>query len=186
MLEYYDELEWHRRGEAPNASSSIHMGRPVVVYDTCSCVVQRARLLHIFGPMQHVLRTYANDNDTTTSIPYKTPVLVRRAGYVIPQVVQRVKNVTPLPPTNDDTCSISLEVPTHCPGACGSRPQQPPAIIEEKSDKNAVGQVLRCGGPSLLCPPLALVRNRLPMPSMLERDRERCAAGCLWVLGSTD
>jgi hypothetical protein len=152
-------------------------------YDTCWCNEHTAQF---WAHAKRFGDSYEWQWDYTTSIPYKTPVLVRRAGYVIPQVVQRVKNVTPLPPTNDDTCSISLEVPTHCPGACGSRPQQPPAIIEEKSDKNAVGQVLRCGGPSLLCPPLALVRHRLPMPSMLERDRERCAAGCLWVLGSTD
>ena len=109
-------------------------------------LVQRATL-HNFGHMQHVLGTRANDSATTTSIPHKTPVLVRRAGDVIPQVVQRV-NVT-LPPANDTTPSISLEAPTHCP-ACGS-----PAIIEEKSD-HAVGQVLRCGGPSLLCPPRAV------------------------------
>jgi DNA ligase (NAD+) len=205
MLEYYDELDRHRQGEALKTSSylwgdydmdgcvhklsnhslrtfigasnksprwavahkfpplaalttllqiDIQVGRtgsitPVAILEPVEIggvLVQRATL-HNFGHMLHVLGSHANDNETTTSIPYKTPVLVRRAGDVIPQVVQRV-NVT-LPPANDDTPSISLVAPTHCP-ACGS-----PAIIEEKSD-NSVGQVLRCGGPSLLCPPRAV------------------------------
>jgi DNA ligase (NAD+) len=72
--------------------------------DLGGVLVQRATL-HNFGHMQHVLGTRgANGNEiitVTTSIPYKTPVLVRRAGDVIPQVVQRV-NVTTPPRSNDD------------------------------------------------------------------------------------
>lgn len=98
--------------------------------------VQRATL-HNFVHLQKMMG--AKD------VPVGTPVLVRRAGEVIPQVVQRVDmNVADI-----GANSVSLEPPTHCP-ACSSK-----TVWEESANKTA-GQVLRCGGPSLNCPPRAV------------------------------
>lgn len=118
--------------------------KPVVVGGV---TIARATL-HNFHHMQEI---FGND----VSVPANTPVLVRRAGDVIPQVVSIVRS------TEDDTDqesdkygnpSISLEIPTHCP-ACGSD------VVWETPNHSThgktLGQVARCGGPSLLCPPRA-------------------------------
>ena len=97
--------------------------------------VQRASL-HNFIHLQQMMGA--------SQVPVGTPVLVRRAGEVIPQVVQRV--------TVDASpgCEfVSLEAPTHCP-ACSSK------VVWEESAGNGTGQILRCGGPSLECPPRAI------------------------------
>lgn len=98
--------------------------------------IQRATL-HNFGHLQEVL----GGNKTE----FGTSVLVRRAGDVIPQVVKRVGD--PCPTENRNM--ISLEAPTKCP-ACGS-----PIIVEDVAS-SGIGQVIRCGGPPLLCPPRAV------------------------------
>lgn len=101
--------------------------------------IQRATL-HNFGHLQQVL------GGTETAVG--TSVLVRRAGDVIPQVVQRVGD--PIDSTGvakEDM--ISLKPPTQCP-ACGS------SVILEEIATSATGQVARCGGPPLLCPPRAV------------------------------
>jgi NAD-dependent DNA ligase len=123
--------------------------------------IQRASL-HNFVHLKQIL---ANDNSTNNNnrIPVGTPVLVRRAGDVIPQVVQRIdsngdnqesKTATNEKNNNDtSSTSISLEPPTTCP-ACGS-----PVVWEEPSSKSknsTVGQIVRCGGSPLLCPPRAI------------------------------
>ena len=102
--------------------------------------IQRATL-HNFGHMRHIL---GGD-----CIARGTPVLVRRAGDVIPQVVSVVGEHEP---TTDSKDSISLATPTQCP-ACKSD-----VLVEDKktADEKSVGQVIRCGGPPLLCPPRAV------------------------------
>jgi DNA ligase (NAD+) len=112
--------------------------------DIAGVSVKRATL-HNFGFLQQLMGG--------KSIPKGTKVLVRRAGDVIPQVVQRVldsKDAT----TISDSNVISLEAPDKCP-ACGS----PTAIIETVSNNTnstTQGQVVRCVGPSLSCPPRAV------------------------------
>ena len=97
--------------------------------------VQRATL-HNFVHLQQVMGA--------TQVPVGTPVLVRRAGEVIPQVVKRV--VVEAEPGSE---MLSLEAPTRCP-ACSS------PVVWEESPGNGTGQILRCGGPSLNCPPRAI------------------------------
>ena len=100
--------------------------------------VKRATL-HNFGHLVQLMGS--------TQVPVGTKVLVRRAGDVIPQVVQRVLGDAP---TGTESM-ISLEAPSSCP-ACGSATK-----IEKLADKNSTdGQVVRCGGPPLLCPPRAV------------------------------
>ena len=105
-----------------------------------------------------------------------TKVLVRRAGDVIPQIVQlaeppKTASTTSKQQETDNSSSswIDLSAPLTCP-ACGS-----PAIVDtltgarskasngtNKLDESSAfsadseGQVLRCGGPPLLCPPRAV------------------------------
>jgi NAD-dependent DNA ligase len=134
--------------------------------DIAGVTVQRATL-HNFGHMAHVLGRVDGFGDnqtmgaTLTRIPVQTPVLVRRAGDVIPQVVHRVNTTNwktlvsqaMSRPGNDSATDefISLEPPTHCP-ACGS-----PTIIDDTgASKDTIGQVIRCGGPPLKCPPRAV------------------------------
>lgn len=96
--------------------------------------VQRATL-HNFVHLQQMMGA--------TQVPVGTPVLVRRAGEVIPQVVQRVYvDVSP------GSESLSLEAPSHCP-ACSS-------VVVWEDSTSSTGQILRCGGPSLKCPPRAI------------------------------
>jgi DNA ligase (NAD+) len=97
--------------------------------------VQRATL-HNFVHLQQMMGA--------TQVPVGTPVLVRRAGEVIPQVVKRV-----LVDAARDAELLSLEAPLQCP-ACSSK------VVWEESAGNVTGQILRCGGPSLNCPPRAI------------------------------
>jgi DNA ligase (NAD+) len=115
--------------------------------DLRGVTVQRATL-HNFIHMRQVL-------GGVDRIPRGSTVLVRRAGDVIPQVVQRVGQQD----SSDDTNAefISLDTPTTCP-ACGSE-----TIVDIDSKTSAQGngnategQILRCGGPQLLCPPRAV------------------------------
>lgn len=106
--------------------------------DIAGVSVRRATL-HNFGILQELMGG--------TSVPVGTKVLVRRAGDVIPQVVQRVLEDE----TNANNTMISLKAPDFCP-ACGS-----PTKVEKLTTKNSTeGQVVRCGGPSLSCPPRAV------------------------------
>jgi DNA ligase (NAD+) len=118
--------------------------------------IQRATL-HNFIHLQQIL---GGDHQ----IPKETPVLVRRAGDVIPQVVQRIHidagNTTIESNHQEDgsVSFISLKAPTECP-ACGS-----PVVWEEPAGSsssntntnNTFGQIVRCGGPPLSCPPRAI------------------------------
>lgn len=83
-------------------------------------------------------------------IPVGTTVLVRRAGDVIPQVLQRVGPLDPRGtlPTQE---YISLATPKTCP-ACGS----PVDDNEASRTSKSIGKVVRCGGPQLLCEPRAI------------------------------
>jgi DNA ligase (NAD+) len=114
--------------------------------DLSGVLVQRATM-HNFLHMQQLLHS-------TDRVVNGTKVMIRRAGDVIPQVVSRV-----YPPTEaeqllcelDPAKCISIQVPTHCP-ACGSV-----AISDQRNaSSSAVGTVLRCSGPPLLCPPRAV------------------------------
>ena len=108
--------------------------------------VQRATL-HNFKHLQQTL----GNGGTETRIPKGSKVLVRRAGEVIPQVMQRVDLGDAATTTTKEW--ISLEMPTHCP-ACGS-----PVVmddVDQARKNNTSGQVLRCGGPTLLCQPRAV------------------------------
>jgi len=85
-------------------------------------------------------------------------VLVRRAGDVIPQVVQLAeppKTTQSLDSELERASWIELSTPLKCP-ACGS-----PTVIDEPARNNSsldkeTGQITRCGGPALLCPPRAI------------------------------
>jgi DNA ligase (NAD+) len=111
--------------------------------DLRGVTVQRATL-HNFIHMRQVL-------GGVDRIPRGSTVLVRRAGDVIPQVVQRVGQEDSSGDTN--ATFISLDTPTTCP-ACGSGTI---VDIDNKTSGNATaGQILRCGGPHLLCPPRAV------------------------------
>ena len=124
--------------------------------------VQRATM-HNFGHMRQMLLGNAADANEDVAILKNTSVMVRRAGDVIPQVVSRAdgdqqvaflkskKNKTTTRQVNSDKF-ISLAPPSKCP-ACGS------AVSFDSTkgdDSSSVGQVLRCRGPSLLCPPRAI------------------------------
>ena len=123
---------------------TVQVGRtgaltPVAILDPVDCggvTVQRATL-HNFGHLQQMF------GGTSTAVG--TSVLVRRAGEVIPQVVQRIGNSQ----VNKGGEIISLDAPKHCP-ACSS-----PVVLDDITSTGA-GQILRCGGPPLLCPPRAV------------------------------
>mmetsp|Transcript_23156 Transcript_23156/g.35119 ORF Transcript_23156/g.35119 Transcript_23156/m.35119 type:complete len:884 (-) Transcript_23156:111-2762(-) len=101
--------------------------------------VQRATL-HNFGHLQQLM------GDNVKEVPIGTPVLVRRAGEVIPQVVQRVVMTNM---TNSDSGFISLKPPTHCP-VCNSK-----TIWEESQESSSASVATKtsliCGGPPLQC-----------------------------------
>ena len=108
--------------------------------------IQRATL-HNFGHLQDVLGD--------TKVRKKEPVIVRRAGDVIPQVVRRVRsyNSANRDVDGEDDLWISTKTPSECP-ACGS-----PVVWEDKKttqSSSAIGEIVRCGGPPLLCPPRAV------------------------------
>ena len=116
--------------------------------DIDGVTIQRATM-HNFNHMQQIL---GHPNRVING----TKVLVRRAGEVIPQVMSRVFPMTEaelLLLELDPTKSISIQLPTHCP-ACGS------IAVGDNKDNDPVattsstkGTVLRCSGPSILCPP---------------------------------
>jgi len=111
--------------------------------DIAGVSVRRATL-HNFGFIQQLMGG--------TSVPVGTKVLVRRAGDVIPQVVQRVLETDEH--EKDESALISLQAPDKCP-ACGSSTR----IVETLSNSTnntTQGQVVRCVGPSLACPPRAV------------------------------
>ena len=123
--------------------------------DIDGVTVQRATM-HNFNHMQQIL---GHPNRVING----TKVLVRRAGEVIPQVMSRVFPMTEaelLLLELDPSKSISIQLPTHCP-SCGSK-----AVGDNKDDEDpmiktpsascAKGTVLRCSGPSILCPPRAV------------------------------
>jgi DNA ligase (NAD+) len=139
--------------------------------DLQGVTVQRATL-HNF---QHARKVLLGDGDAINAstgdtsldrIPGGCHVLIRRAGEVIPQVLQRVHNVD----SSEMGNFISLSVPNTCPG-CGA-----PAVISGTSSvanldtdgKNlamdtsntvstmdVTGPVLRCSASTLTCPPRA-------------------------------
>ena len=128
--------------------------------------VQRATL-HNFGHMASVLlgeggkcdgineNVPENASSLERQIPKNTPVLVRRAGDVIPQVVRRINAKLDAKPSEMTTAEedgfIGLDPPSHCP-ACGS----PTVADEPTTSGTTVGQVVRCAGPPLRCPPRAV------------------------------
>jgi DNA ligase (NAD+) len=135
----------------------IQVGRtgaltPVAILDPVEVggvTIQRATL-HNFRHMKEILGRQDGDNAVTTSaIPAQQAVMVRRAGDVIPQVI-RVLPGAALSTTAVDQHMISLEPPKACP-ACGSN-----VVVDEVNNNTISGQVIRCGGPSLLCPPRAI------------------------------
>lgn len=122
--------------------------------DVDGVIVQRATM-HNFPHMQQML-------GRVDRVLKGSTVVVRRAGDVIPQVVSRVvsnpmrdEELLFMHGENSDDDYISLAMPSRCP-ACGS------AIVVDNKNKNetssgeSVGQILRCGGPPLLCPPRAV------------------------------
>ena len=122
--------------------------------------VQRATL-HNFGHMRQILGA-----EQSETIPVGTPVFVRRAGDVIPQVVSRVatqanQQSDSTDGVKKDTASISLSLPSKCP-ACGSDVvvdivnNNRTANATENSRDAPIGQVLRCGGSQFGCGPRAL------------------------------
>jgi NAD-dependent DNA ligase len=145
---------------------TIQVGRtgsltPVAVLEPVEVggvTIQRATL-HNFRHLQDIL---GGGGAVLTRIPRNEPVLVRRAGDVIPQVVKRIggnnNNNFVAHSENEGQLTnwISLEPPIKCP-ACGS-----PVVWEETKTVTAsnrtdlVSQVVRCGGPPLLCPPRAI------------------------------
>lgn len=109
-----------------------------------SGVTVRRATLHNFGHLQKLM------GNNVTEVPVGTPVLVRRAGEVIPQVVQRVitKDTNDCS-VNKESTFISLKPPTHCP-VCASQ-----TIWEDSQElpsSNATSNTtLLCGGPPLEC-----------------------------------
>lgn len=126
--------------------------------------------LHNFHYAQKILSDGEGDE---TKVKRGVSVLVNRAGDVIPQVVKRV--LASDGTSGDDV--ISLEPPEKCP-ACGSpatyefikrygnkkskkkaKMEEDGAQTVESADSSLVdetGQVIRCSGPQLLCPPRAV------------------------------
>ena len=114
--------------------------------------VQRATL-HNFGHLQEIMGFEESDeNGVTAKIPKYEPLLVQRAGDVIPQVVRRIKSSQLTPEDSSETEWISLDPPDKCP-FCSS-----PVTYDtiSQSSSSVVGQVVRCSGPPLLCPPRAV------------------------------
>lgn len=162
---------------------------PVAVLDPVDIngvVVQRATL-HNFVQMRQILsRTNKRgdilenggeilENLTPCRVPVGTPVIVRRAGDVIPQVVSTA--VTSLESSRKEENStedwISLRAPSHCP-ACGSpvmwdgpvKPQRTRKSGKKKindqdeefysNEAENLCRTVRCSAPPLLCSPQAI------------------------------
>ena len=135
--------------------------------------VQRATL-HNFGHMQEILGSGGSDGgdeNVTARIPKYEPVLVQRAGDVIPQVVRRIHQSHSSHKDNYSTPWISLDPPGKCP-FCAS----PVSYESSSSSSTSVGQVVRCTGPPLLCPPRAVTslkhafsRDALDMTGLSEK-----------------
>ena len=143
---------------------------PVAILDPVELggvVVSRASL-HNFQFAQSILEA-EEAHDESGHIDYRiasgSSVMISRAGDVIPQVLRRVRKVDENDsdiPLND---FISLCHPNVCP-ACGAPTYFD--VVNSKPSKNATndftnetvtslnGQVMRCGGPQLLCPPRAI------------------------------
>ena len=137
---------------------------PVVVGGV---TIQRATL-HNFAHLKEIFGgvvTNDDDDGNIDKIRKNELVLIRRAGDVIPQVIRKVRSNSSGALSLDDTSGssslitdigtadewISLEPPKNCP-ACGSSVSYDTSIFSSSS----VGQVARCIGPPLLCPPRAV------------------------------
>jgi DNA ligase (NAD+) len=132
--------------------------------DLAGVTVERATL-HNFFQIQQLFGNHDR-------LPRGCSVLVRRAGDVIPQVVKLVGNVELADAHDDD--GVWLGAPTHCP-ACGS-----PTEFEKNFTTASTGKVLRCSGPSLLCPPQAVAvlkhafsRDALDITGLSEKKIEQ-------------
>lgn len=150
-------------------------------------VVQRATL-HNFQHVQQLL----GRNDSLR-IRKNSLVWIRRSGDVIPQVLSLAEIPDPKPErhssensTLDDSLYVSLLAPSHCP-ACGSE-----TVLETLRINNRTtvpSQVIRCGGPGLLCPPRAALavqhafsRDALDITGLSEaRIRQMMDSGLLRV-----
>jgi len=123
--------------------------------------IQRATL-HNFCHAQNLLGG--------SNIPKNCSVMVRRAGEVIPQVVKRVPDNSGDENSNKASTSswISLEAPSKCP-ACGAGTtfdvitKKASATSDDDNNTEVVdtdsvsyGEVLRCAGSPLQCPPRAV------------------------------
>jgi DNA ligase (NAD+) len=160
----------------------IQVGRtgvltPVAVLepvDLQGVMVKRATL-HNFQHAREILLGARQSIDVSSGgspldrVPAGCHVLIRRAGEVIPQVLQRVQNVDVGLDEMDKFISLSL--PTKCPG-CGA-----PTIVSGASSSATVdtedvdlvmntkskismkdaaaGPVLRCSSSTFMCPPRA-------------------------------
>ena len=113
-------------------------------------VVQRATL-HNFQHLQKLL-------GSNERIRKNTLVWIRRSGDVIPQVFGLVDQTdqhqtSQHVPSMQDDQFIAIEAPMYCP-ACGSKTVFE-TLQSSNSNSTVTGQVVRCGGPALLCPPRA-------------------------------
>jgi len=147
--------------------------------------VQRATL-HNFPQMQHMLggvdrvlkgssvmvrRAGMFDYSTGSllvslkALKYFSPLFhlgcfLHVAGDVIPQVVSRISSSLEIEKSaNTDgsniTDFISLQTPSSCP-VCGSMASFDERNATSSRNESSIGQVLRCRGPPLLCPPRAI------------------------------
>lgn len=153
---------------------------PVAILDPADLggvMVSRASL-HNFQYAQSILEASEYKNDDDCVVDYRVhdgaSVMISRAGDVIPQVLRRVNidDDEPLSSSNSDEKDfISLLPPLHCP-ACGAPTVFDSGVVPSNENKkqtqldetdmsnntstSSTGQVLRCGGPQLLCPPRAI------------------------------
>jgi DNA ligase (NAD+) len=141
-------------------------------------IVSRASL-HNFQFARSILEADVIDDvdgKTNYGVNNGTSVMISRAGDVIPQVMRRIKSEHETSLVLDKDDYISLLTPPKCP-ACGAdtffdvisnvRTGSKNETVEEidlegcnttniTSTPSSLGQVLRCGGPQLLCPPRAI------------------------------
>lgn len=144
-------------------SVEVQVGRtgaltPVAILDPTDLggvIVSRASL-HNFLFARSVLE--ADDNGNVNK---DASVMISRAGDVIPQVLRRLNNSNETAPQLHKGEYISLSAPKTCP-ACGA-PTYYEDLLDPSESKKPTndtiitsGQVLRCGGPQLLCPPRAI------------------------------
>ncbi|GFH44359.1 hypothetical protein CTEN210_00833 [Chaetoceros tenuissimus] len=138
--------------------------------DLGGVTVSRASL-HNFEFAQSILKATAHESDM--GVPIGSSVMINRAGDVIPQVIQRIDSDDDNKPIESKDDFISLSAPKKCP-ACGSdtvfdivagrsstksadKDGKNTELPEETTkSKESVGQVLRCSGPQLICPPRAI------------------------------